>query len=190
MVVVIRVGRRVHRNNDKKWFLKQVGRIKNTLSIQQYMWNTITYAFKLSTSAMDRAIKKNKLNPDFTINYTKKKYTEEESLNYNIDWVEISIIGSYEEELEEYNESMQFFDKLANNRVFKQRMGKVEIDEQLAAEYRKKVQGKKAKKIVKAGFEKVKDVTMAKALNDVGIIISIEAPEKPTTEEIAEVVNE
>ena len=180
MTVNIKIGRRIHRNNgNKKWFLRQVTNLKNTMSIQQYMWRTIEYGIKLATTAMDKKIKKNKSNTDYIFQYNKKKYIEEESLNYNIEWIELTLSGTYEEELDEYHDTMKFFDKLGNNRIFKQRMGKVEINEELAAEYHKKVKGKRAKKIINKGLDKVKDVTMAKALNDVGIIVLVEPPENP-----------
>jgi hypothetical protein len=92
--------------------------------------------------------------------------------------------GTHEEELEEYTETMQFFNKLEENKVFKQRMGNVEIDPELSAEYNKKVSSSKAKKVMKKGFDKIKGVTIAKALNDVGILIFVEPPKKvePETE--------
>jgi predicted HNH restriction endonuclease len=151
------------------------------------MWNTIEYGLKLSTIKMKQAKKKNINNPAYTFDFIKKKYREEENLNYDIEWIELMLTGSYEEELEEYTQTMQFFNKLEENKVFKQRLGSVEIDPELSAEYTKKVSGGKAKKVMQKGFDKVKGVTIAKALNDVGILVFVEAPKKP--EEIIEKAN-
>ena len=179
MVVVIKIGRRIHRSDsDKNWFINKVSNLKNTLSIQQYMWKTILYGIMLSTKKMDKAIKKNLNNPDFKFKYMKKKYIEEESLNYNIEWLELLLFGNEDEELEEYTSAMKFFDKIGNNRLFRQRAGKVEIDPELSAPYQHKLKSRNSERLISKGFDKVKDVTIAKALNDVGIIVIIKPPVK------------
>jgi len=179
MVVVVKVGRRIHRNNDKKWFLRQVANLKNSVSIQNYIWSNITYGFKLATIKMNQTKKKNKHNPSYIFDYVKKTYTEEENLNYNIEWLELRMTGTYEEELEEYNQSLLFFSKMQDNPVFKQRMDKVEVDPELSAEYSKKIKSNKAKEAIAKGLDRVKDITMSKSLNDVGILVMVTPPEKP-----------
>jgi hypothetical protein len=99
---------------------------------------------------------------------------EEESLNYNIEWLEVIIKGTEEKENEEYDASMKFFSKLEQLPVFKQKKGNMEIDEELAAEYSGKLNSSRAKKALKKGFEKAKDMTISKSLNDIGIITIVE----------------
>lgn len=183
MTVLIKIGRRIHRNNDKRWFAKQIGNMKNVLSIQQYMWRTIEYGIKLSTVKMDQHIKKLNREGDFSFNYKKRKYIEEESLNYNIEWIEVIIKGTEEVEQGEYEASMKFFSKLENLPVFKQKKGQVEIDEELASEYKGKLYGKKAKKVLQKGFDKAKEMTISKSLNDIGIITLVEKEQNETEEE-------
>lgn len=177
MTVIIKVGKRIHRNEDKKWFARQINNMKNTVSIQQYMWGTIDYGFKLATIKMDRDIKKNRGNKDYDFTYTKRKYREEESLNYNIDWLEIIIKGSESLEKEEYEQSMKFFSKLESLPVFKQKKENLQLDPELSASYKGKLKGRKAKKVLKAGFDKAKDLTISKTLNDIGIITIVEREE-------------
>ena len=181
MVLVIRIGRRMYRNDsDRRWYIRQARKFKNTISVQQAMWRNILYSLKLATSKMDKKIKKDKKRLGASkFKYIQHKYTEEESLNFNIEWVVLRIYGDYEEEMGEYYATMKFFDKMGNNRVFKQRLKSVDINPEIAQEYHKKVRGKKAKKLLKKGFDKVKDVTIAKALNDIGILVIVEKPEKP-----------
>jgi hypothetical protein len=177
MTVIIRIGRRIHRNNDKRWFAKQINNMKNVLSVQQYMWRTIEYGIKLSTIKMDQHIKKLNSEGDFSFNYKKRKYIEDESLNYNIEWIEVIIKGTKEVEQGEYDASMKFFSKLENLPVFKQKKDQVEIDTDIASEYKGKLYSKKAKKVIQAGFEKAKDMTISKSLNDIGIITLVEREE-------------
>ena len=174
MTVIIKVGRRIHRNEDRKWFAKQIANMKNTVSIQQYMWNTIEYGFKIATIKMNREIKKHEGSGTFDFVYTKRKFMEEESMNYNIQWIEIIIKASPELEKEEYDSAMGFFSKLENQPVFKQKKNNLEVDEELSAEYSKKIKGKKAKKILKAGLDKAGGITISKSLNDIGIITLVE----------------
>lgn len=178
MTVIIKVGRRIHRNEDRKWFAKQIANMKNTVSIQQYMWRNIEYGFKISSIKMDREIKKNAGNSEFDFTYTKRKYKEEESLNYNIEWIEIIIDASTVMEEEEYQAALGFFSKLENQPVFKQKKNNLEVDEELSQEYHKKLKGKKAKKILQKGLDKAGKVTISRALNDVGILTIVEKLEK------------
>ena len=177
MVVIVKVGRRIHRNNNKRWFAKQINNMKNVMSIQQYMWRTIEYGFKLSTVKMDKHIKKLNNIGDYSFNYQKKKFIEEESLNYNIEWIVIEIIGTPEIEKDEYDASMKFFSKLENLPVFKKNKDKIELDKDLTREYKGKLYGKKSEKVIKKGFDKAKNMTISKSLNDVGIITLIEKKE-------------
>jgi hypothetical protein len=174
MTVIIKIGRRIHRNNDKRWFAKQINNMKTVLSVQQYMWRTIEYGIKLATIKMDQHTKDINSKGDFSFNYKKRKFIEEESLNYNIEWLEVIIKGTEEKEREEYDASMKFFSKLENLPVFKQKKEGVEIDQELAAEYKGKLYGKKAKKVIQKGFDKAKDMTISKSLNDIGIITIVE----------------
>lgn len=174
MTVIIKIGRRIHRNNDKRWFARQINSMKNVLSVQQYMWKTIEYGIKLSTIKMEEHVKKINSVGDYSFNYKKRKFIEEESLNYNIEWLEVMIKGTEEKEKEEYDASMKFFSKLENLPVFKQKKDNVVIDEELAAEYKGKLYGKKAKRALQAGFNKAKDMTISKSLNDIGIITLVE----------------
>lgn len=178
MTVIIKIGRRIHRNDDRQWFARQVNNMKNVVSIQQYMWRTIEYGIKLAVIKMDKEIKKNEGNAKFNFQYTKRRFKEEESLNYNIDWIEIIIEGSEEIEKEEYEQSLKFFSKLESLPVFKQKTNGVEVDPEISAEYSGKLKGKKNKKFLQEGFEKAKNITISKALNDVGIITFIEKKEK------------
>lgn len=188
MSLIIRIGRRIYRNDsDRRWYIRQARKFKNTMSVQQAMWNNIQYALKLATIRMDKRIKKDKKKTGTSkFKYIKKKYIEEESLNFNIEWIRLYIYGTYEEEMDEYYDTLKFFDKIGNNRVFKQRIKSVDINPELAQEYHKKVRGKKAKKLMKKGFEKVKDVSIAKALNDIGIIVIVDKPKKPEDKENGE----
>ena len=174
MVVTIKIGRRIHRNNDKRWFARQINNMKNVLSVQQYMWRTIEYGIKLSTFKMEEHVKKINSEGDFSFKYNKKKFMEEESLNYNIEWIEVIIKGTEEKEKEEYDASMKFFSKLEQLPVFKQKKGNMEIDPELSAEYAGKLNSSRAKKAIQKGFERAKDMTISKSLNDIGIITIVE----------------
>jgi len=182
MVLQIMFGRRIHRNSDKKWFARQVGKMKQTLSIQQYLWSNIEYGLKLACIKMDKSIKKRNDIGDYSFNYSKIKYKENESLNYDIEWIKLTINGSYEEEMEEYHQTMKSFDTLQNSRIFKQNTKNIELnDEELSQDYEHKIRGKKAQSLLQKGYDRVKDMTIVKTLNDVGIIVSVEPPKKADT---------
>lgn len=174
MTVIIKIGRRIHRNEDRTWFSRQVQNMKNTVSIQQYLWRNIEYGIKLSTLKMDKEIKKNEGNAKYDFRYSKRKYKEEESLNYNIEWIEIIIEASEEIEKEEYEQSLKFFSKLEALPIFKQKTKGVEVDSEIAAEYKGNLKKRKVKEVLQAGFDKAKQLTISKALNDVGIITIVE----------------
>ena len=179
MVLTIMFGRRIHRNQDKNWFSKQLGKMKKTLSVQQYLWNNIEYGIKLSCIKMDKAIKKRNDAGDFSFSYSKDKYVEEENLHYNIEWLRLIINGSHEEEMEEYHQTMKSFDTLENNQSIKKNTKGIEIDPELSQAYRSKLRGRHANKLLTKGYERVKDITIVKTLNDVGILVSVEPPQKP-----------
>ena len=172
MTVLIKVGRRVPRAKGNNWFSKRLNKARNLDMIQSHIWKTVGYGLGLATAKMGQYQKKN---PD-TFQFTKTKYKEKETLNYDIEWIEIVITSTPELEEEEYNASLKLFSNLENLPVLKKYKegDNVEIDEELAANYAHKVKKGKVKKMLDAGYERVKGLTLSKSLNDVGILTIVE----------------
>jgi len=174
MVLEVKIGRRIHRKKDGNRFEKVMHGARNVLSIQQYMWRTILYAFTVASKKADvqkkRAIRKGK-ELDFT--YSKIKYTEEEDINYDIEWLDIKIIGTEEKEREQYESAQKLFTQLENHEILKKYLSDRDekIDEDISKLYNKK--NKKLKKSLGKGYEAVKTQTLGKLLNEVGIIAEI-----------------
>jgi len=170
MTVVIRIGRRY-----RKGF---VDRMKGPYMVQNLIWRNVDYGFMLAEKKMKSYQKKNPT----TFKYTKTKFNEEEKIllreekyvKYILEWIEINITSTPEIEEEEYNESLKLFENLENLPALKKRKDKVEVDENLSKEYNKTFNSNRIQKMLDAGYERIKNVSINKSLNDVGILTIVE----------------
>jgi len=165
MVVIIKIGKRVNRRFKSK--------LQGPFLIQSMIWKNIEYGINLAVAKMKKFQKKN----PHIFSYTKKKYTEDDENNlvYKIEWIEIIIDSTEEIEEEEYNEAMKLFTALENHNLLKKKKDSVEIDEELAKEYKINLKKKgKLKKMLDEGYKRIKSVTLNKSLNDIGILTIVE----------------
>ncbi len=170
MTVVVRIGRRY-----RKGF---VDRVKGPYMVQSMIWRNVDYGFMLAERKMKIFAKKNPT----TFTYTKQKFKEDENIieiegkkiKYQIEWIEIKITSTPEIEEEEYNESLKLFEKLENQPALKNLNGKVEVDNELKKEYNSTLGKNRIQKMLDAGYKKIKDVSINKSLNEVGILTIVE----------------
>lgn len=178
MVVVVKVGRRIHTKGDYGFMKGALNKARNCLSIQQYMWRTIQYGFSVAGKKADiekRRNKKKGLPIEFT--YTKKKYIErEDDIKYNIEWLEIKISGTDDVEEDQYKKSLMFFEKLSKHKILQKYINEDKdeesIDKDLIKAYNPK--NKRIRKAIKAGVEGAGEQTLNKFLNEVGIIVYVD----------------
>jgi len=188
MTVIIKVGRRTTRKKGVKWLTRQMRKMKSFNMMQNYLWQDILYAFKLVAGKVN---KYKKDNPGKII-FKRRKYVEadNDNLMYVIEWVELMFEGTDEFEQEEYTEALRFFSKIGDIKHFNEVRRKTSsqkdfvVDPELSKEYdQEKMKKGYIKTMMNKGYKKVKQLTMSKVLNDIGIIPIVERYESESQKE-------
>lgn len=136
--------------------------MKGLLTFQENIWLIISRSLTI-------AKKKATASPG-TLVFDKKTYREPEDLNYDIEWIEVTINGNPVEEEEEYEEAMQMYKTL--KQVFKKEFKpENEMMKQFKTKQLTKIQLERS---YKAGFGAAKDNTLAQKLLELGILTYIE----------------
>jgi len=179
MVVTVKVGRRIHRKRDGNFFTRNLNNARNVVSIQQYMWRTIQYGFSIASKKVDiDNTRKKKRGIPINFTYSKKKYVEEEDVNYNIEWIVVKIESTDEIEEQQHKTSLRFFNEIKNNPVLQKYINSKDgkdIDSDIAKAYNPK--NKRIKKMVTAAVDKAGDQSISRFLNEVGIIVFVDKEE-------------
>lgn len=173
MTMILRFGKRIMRNRDSGWFVRQIRRMKNYNVLQAAIWKTVEYGLFNMETKMKLHLGKH---PN-EFKFSKNNRTEEESLNYDIVWTEIILEGTKEFEEGEYNAALQMFTKIGDYHLVKEiekNKAKVTDPDAMKAYVPKNTKRGLVKTLYDKGYEKIKDITLNKALNDIGIIGSVE----------------
>jgi hypothetical protein len=158
MTVVMHVGRRVPRS----WFRAGIQKAKGVLSFQEHIWSIIKQSLNLA---------KKKANSSNTgIKYVITNDSENEDLNYEIQWIKVIIQGDKKQELEEYEEAMGLYKPF--NKVFKKEMP---TDDRMKQHFKTKILStEKIKDAYEKGYGSIGDNNMSNKLLEMGILTHIE----------------
>lgn len=158
MTVMIKIGRRV----PKSWFRAGVSKVQGVLSFQEHIWTIIKQSLNLA---------KKKANASTTgIKFVITNQREQEDLNYEIEWIQVIIQGTPQQELEEYNEAMGFYQPFG--KLLKKDMPK---DDRLKQHFKTKIlSSKQVEDAYKKGFGTLTDNNVSNKLLEMGILTHIE----------------
>ena len=159
MTVIVKVGRRVPRNTAQRVW----GKIRGLLTFQENIWLIIKDSFNTAKKKASKA--------DFSFVVTKD--SENEDLHWKIEWIIITINGTRDEELDEYNGAMSMWQDFKKNKMFnrkitdsKKTLGKAFKTDQLTPE--------QVKKCYEKGYGAVEDNSIHEKLLEVGIMTHVE----------------
>lgn len=174
--MILKFGKRVIRNEDKNWFVKQLRKITTFNALQSSIWKTVEYGLFNMEAKMKLYLSKH----PSEFKFTKRTMVEQETLHYDIRWTQIILDGTPEFEEGEYTAAMQMFSNIENYHLVKKiEDNKHRIDAEVMKEYvPKDTKRGLYKTLYEKGFEKIKGITLNKALNDIGIIASVELLQK------------
>jgi len=157
MTVVIRIGRRVPRS-----FLRRgITRAKGLLTFQENIWQMIIQSLNLAKKKADK---------DGRMKFVINKETENEDINYMIQWRKVIIMGTKEMEQDEYKDSLKFYDNFKKN--FKSNFDK---NSELSKRFKTTFLGKeKVDEAYEKGFGATKNKSISQKLLEMGILTHIE----------------
>lgn len=159
MVVIIKFGRRI----PHQWFKRGIAKIGGLLTFQENMWIMICQSIKLA---------KRKAVRSHTLQFVTERKEEQEDLNYDLEWLIVTIKGTEKQEQDEYMEAMQIYTGL--DRLMKPISDKNK-DERMSKVFKSMhMTPEQFGKAYSEGLTNVKGESIAKKLLDLGIIISIE----------------
>jgi len=158
MTLIVNVGRRVPRS----WFRRGANKIQGVLTFQEHLWSMLNQAFNL--------MKKKANNSNTGVKVIIVKDREIENLNYEIEWLRITVQGTKEQELEEYNESQNLYKRFSS--VFKK---EIPTDDKLKEVFKTKfLSNEKVMEAYKNNFGSVSDNNISNKLLEMGILTHIE----------------
>jgi len=162
MVVIFKIGRRVPRN----FFRRNIDKLNNILTFQEHLWSIISSSISLA--------KKRAREAKSDINFEIVKENEVEDLNYQIQWLTVTINGTKEQEEDEYGDLLKFYAPLKS--VFDK--NKFMVDDKtknLKNMFKSKlVNVVELEKMYKAGLDNIDKNNMQNKLLEVGIMSNIE----------------
>ena len=157
MTLVIKFGRRTNKN----WMKRQVQKISGLLSFQENIWLVLC-------ASISKA--KKRANQSGIVRFVVTKKTESEDLHYNLEWLEITIQGSKEAELDELKDMENFYAPL--QKIFKKDLPR---DENLARHFKTKVISLESmEKAYKEGYGSLENKNLANKLLEMGILMVVE----------------
>lgn len=155
--MLISIGRRV----PKSWFKRQATRIGGLISFQENIWLIIKQSLQMA---------KKKANASGKIVFNMMQERESEDINYDIQWIKITIRGTKAQEKEEYEDTMKLYDPLG--KIFKKQMPK---DDRLSKQFKTKVlSSAKVDEAYKKGYGVMGDKNVANKLLEMGILTHVE----------------
>ena len=166
MTVFVRIGRRVPKN----WYKRQASKVIGLINFQENLWLIIKQSLSLA---------KKKANASKTLEFVMTTKTEAEDLHYNLDWIEIVIRGTREQELEEYNDTMKLYDALG--KIFKR---DYPVDKNMAKHFKTKVLNMtQVQNAYEKGYGASEGSTIAQKLLEMGILTHVELVDDFNTRE-------
>lgn len=174
MTVIIKIGRRLPRN----WAKRLLTKTKGLMTFQENIWIIIDRSLTM-------AKRKAAQSPTGVI-FLKSNYREVEDINFDIEWIEITIRGNPTQEEEEYNEAMGMYKSLGQ--LFK---GELPKDEAFLKPFKTvRLSPEQISNAYKEGYGAMENKSIAQKLLDMGILTHIEKIEEraePNSEKSGEI---
>ena len=157
ITVKIQIGRRVPKN----WMKRTISKAAGLLSFQENIWIIINSSI---------GIAKKKANADGRVSFVVTKTMESEDLHYNLEWLNITIVGSEEAERDEIKDMENFYMPL--KKIMKKDLPK---DENLAKHFKTKmINLETLQHAYKKGYGAMEDQSMANKILEMGILTNFE----------------
>jgi len=170
MTVYIQIGRRVPRN----WARRTLHKVGGLITFQENIWQMII----MSLNKVKKKVKQS----DTSLSFVMETDLEHEDINYDIQWKKITIIGTKEQELEEYTEAMGLYSQLSKVLLKGKSMGEMPSD--MKRQFKTKVlSGVKLEEAYKKGYGCMSDNNLANKLLELGILTHIVWEDPQGTEE-------
>jgi len=157
MTLVVHVGRRVPR----AWFKRQANKVKGLITFQEHLWTMIKQSLSLA---------KRKANESGKITFVLTTDREDEDMNYQIEWLKVTIQGTPEQEKEEHEDTLKLYGPL--NKVFKKDIPK---DNNMSKHFKSKLLSPaKIDEAYKKGYGSIGEDNIANKMLEMGILTHIE----------------
>ena len=157
MTVYVKIGRRV----PKSWFRRGAEKIKGLMTFQENIWQIINQSMRTA---------RRKCNQDGRMKFEIQKEMESEDMNYQIEWLKITIAGPPDMEEEEYNETLKMYTSL--QKAFKKDF---QTDERLAKHFKTNILSTtQVQDAYQMGYGAMGEGTMANKLLEMGILTHVE----------------
>ena len=158
MTIIVMVGRRVPR----AWFKRQLNTVSGLMSFQENIWLMIKQSFNMSKKKADYA--------NTGVKITVTKDYEVENINFELEWLKVVIVGSKEQEEEEYNDVLKFY--VPFQKILKKDTPK---DENFSRHFNSKILSMdKIEEAYKKGYGAVGNKNISNLLLEMGILTHIE----------------
>jgi len=116
---------------------------------------------------------KKKANASGKISFVMTYDKESEDINYDIQWIKITIRGSKKMEKEEYEDSLKLYDPLG--KIFKKQMPKAASDGRLGKQFKTKIlNSSKVAEAYEKGYGSVTNKNIANKLLEMGVLTHVE----------------
>ena len=162
MTLYINIGRRVPRS----WVKRTAVRAKGMMSFQENIWMMIKNSLDLA---------KRKANASGKIIFVMEKDIEYEDLNFQLEWLKITIQGTKEQELEELDDTNKLYEPFG--KVFKNKMT-IEKDDNLKKCFKTKVlTTAKVDEAYKNGYGAMNSNNISNKLLEMGILTHVKLVE-------------
>ena len=158
MTVLVKFGRRVPRN----WFRRTASKMRGLMTFQENIWLIIDRSLTMAKRKASASTS--------NVDFIKQSYREPENLNYDLEWIEITIKGNPDEEEEEYQEAMSINKGLG--KLFKKDLP---TDNEFIKPFKtSRLTEEQLRKAYNAGYCNVENKSIAQKLLDLGIITYVE----------------
>ena len=143
------------------WFRRQATKVGGLLSFSENLWLIINQSLSLA---------RRKANESKKIDFVITKRREKEDLHYSIEWLDIVIRGTKDQEEEEYNDTMKLYD--AVGKIFKKDMP---VDENLAKHFKTGLLSmEQVEDAYRRGYGASQGSNIAQKLLEMGILTYVE----------------
>ena len=166
MTLYVNIGRRLPRN----WVKRQMGKIGGLLTFQENIWLMIYQSLSLA--------KKKAKEANNGLVFTMTKEHEIEDLHYQLEWLRITITGTKEQELEEYNDTMKLYDPFGKILKDKFKDSVKDADPNMKKHFKTKIlNSKQVENAYEKGYGSVSDNNISNKLLEMGILTHCELKE-------------
>jgi len=152
----------IGRRTPRSWFRAGITKVQGIISFQEHLFTIIKQSLNLA---------KKKANASNTgIKFIMTRETENEDINYQLEWIKIIIQGTKEQEEDEYNDIQGLYSPFG--KILKKDMP---TDERLKRQFKTKLlTTEKVQEAYDKGFGSVSDNNIANKLLEMGILTHVE----------------